>query len=67
MCHGCTYLLVCFGSNPLKNKASRGTLALANRLRFQRLTLATGVLALTGYFQQACRIGTAFATVFFSI
>ena len=36
---------------------------MANRLRFQFLALAPGVLALAGYFRDSFRIGTGFAAV----
>jgi len=40
---------------------------LADRLGFQFLPLAPGVLALAGYFQEACRIGTRITTVLFPV
>ena len=40
---------------------------MANRLGFQFLALAPGVLALAGYFQDTFRIGTGFAAVCFPI
>jgi hypothetical protein len=67
-CHGCACpLLSRWNIARPKNEDPCGTLVLADQLGFQLLPLAPGVLALAGYFQEACRIGTRITTVLFPL